>query len=391
MNNAILAFDRQSVRSVDADGIMHISKTPISKANVCWYGGDEIPGAEELGLDLNKKYRVYRHPDELAKGAATFNNKPVLNTHKRFTIANPPKELIVGMTGDDAVFEEPYLYNSMSVYDAKQQAGIESNQHREISSSYYWTPDLTPGISPDGEPYDIIMRDIIGNHVAIVPDGRAGSDVLVYDSQPLGQKIMSKFEKLWAMVKPKLAADADPEALKKELEAVDDEEQTEADRDDESEAERLKRREKREDKDRERDRERERDRKRADDAEEDDDKKDKKDKKSADDEEDDKKSVSAEDAEEMAKTACDALRAEFKQLREAERICAPHVGRLACDSAEELYRATLKHAGVEGYASLPVAALKPMVGMLGKKMANDSAQSVSVDKVQAVRDFFGSK
>ena len=370
MEAKTLAFDRQTVRSVDADGIMHISKTPISKANVCWYGGDEIPNAEELGLDLNKQYRVYRHPDELAKGAATFNNKPVLNTHKRFTIANPPKELIVGMTGDDAAFEAPYLYNSMSVYDAKQQAGIESNQHREISSSYYWTPDVTPGISPDGEPYDMIMRDIIGNHVAIVPDGRAGSDVLVYDSQPIRQKLMSKFDKFWAMVKPKLAADADPEALKKELEAVDDEEQTQADRDNESEAERLKEREKREEKDREKDK------KAADDSEDD---------------EDDKKKVSAEDAEEMVKTACDSVRAEFRELREAERICKPHVGNLACDSAEDLYRATLKHAGVAEYASLPVQALKPMVGMLGRKTASDSVSSVSVDKVQEVRNFFGGK
>ena len=141
---------------------------------------------------------------------------------------------------------------------------------------------------------------------------------------------------------------------------VDDEEQTEADRDNESEAERLKRREKREDKDREKD-------KRADDADEDEDDK-KSEKKS------EKKADDAEDADEKVKMACDALRAEFKELREAERICAPHVGSLACDSAEELYRATLKHAGVSGYDTVPAAALKPMVGMLkGQTLANDSA------------------
>ena len=340
---------------------MHVSKTPISKANVCKYRGDEIPGYETLGLDANKWYNVYRDPEELAKAASTFNNKPLLNTHLPFSIVSPPKDAIVGMTGDDAVFDFPYLYNSMTIYDGNQQAGIESGQHREISSSYYWTPVLKSGISPEGDEYDIVMTDLVCNHVAIVPDGRAGSDVLVYDSKPKGYKIMSKLKKrIWDAVKGKLASDANPDDLKEELEGmVDDEEQTEADRDNESEAERLKRREKREDKDREKD-------KRADDADEDED--DKKSEKKSD------KKAEDEDADEKVKMACDALRAEFKELREAERICAPHVGSLACDSAEELYRATLKHAGVSGYDTVPAAALKPMVGMLkGQSLANDAA------------------
>ena len=194
---------------------MHVSKTPISKANVCKYRGDEIPGYESLGLDANKWYNVYRDPEELAKAASTFNNKPLLNTHLPFSIVSPPKDAIVGMTGDDAVFEFPYLYNSMTIYDGNQQAGIESGQHREISSSYYWTPVLKSGISPEGEEYDIVMTDLVCNHVAIVPDGRAGSDVLVYDSKPKGYKIMSKLkQRIWDAVKGKLASDANPDDLK---------------------------------------------------------------------------------------------------------------------------------------------------------------------------------
>ena len=272
----------------------------------------------------------------------------------------------------------------MSIFDGKQQAGIESDKHREISSSYYWTPDLTPGVSPEGDEYDIVMRDLICNHVAIVPDGRAGNDVLVYDHKPTGYNIMSKLKnKLWAAVKGKLANDADPDEVKKDIDKMVDDEQTQADKDNESEAERLKEREKREEKDRE---------------------KDKKDKPAEDSDKEEKiKALEAElaklketadDAEEKAdekvKAAMDSLRVEHKALREAERICAPHVGTLACDSAEELFRATLEHAGVDDVANLPVSALKPMVQMLGKKTANDSAPTrvnhdVKADVLKMIR------
>lgn len=367
MTTATLAFDRQSVRTFDADGIMHVARTPISKANVCQYQGKEIPMSDELGLEQNKWYNVYRDPAELAKGAATFNNKPVLNAHKAFSTQSPAKELIVGMTGDDATFDFPYLYNSMSIFDGKQQAGIESDQHREISSSYYWTPDMAPGVSPEGEEYDIVMRDLICNHVAIVPDGRAGNDVLVYDHKPTGYNIMSTLKnKLWAAVKGKLANDADPDEVKKDIDKMVDDEEVETEEE----------KEKREEKDREKDKkakdnEKGSEYKRADDAS------DKAERIKELEAEIAKLKETADDAEEKAeekvKTAMDSLRAEHKALREAERICAPHVGVLACDSAEEYFRATLKNAGVDGHDTVPAEALKPMVQMLGKKTANDSA------------------
>lgn len=353
-----LAFDKASVRSVDSEGIMHVSKTPISKANVCQYQGKEIDDS----LEPEKWYNVYRDPEELAKAAHTFNNKPLLSTHEEFKTDAPPKDLIVGMTGDDAVFEYPYLYNSMTIIDAKQQAGIESDKHREISSSYRWTPVMKSGVSPEGEEYDIVMTNLSCNHVAIVPDGRAGSDVLVYDSKPTGYNVMSKLEKFWAKVLPRLASDANPDELKSELDnLVKDDDQTRAERDNESEAERLAR-EEREVKEREERERRDRDRDRADDADGDE----KAERIAALEAELAALRGTAQDADEMVKTACDSMRKEFKDLREAERICAPHVGNLACDSAPELYRATLNNAGIDA-SGVHASALKPMVEMLGKK------------------------
>lgn len=79
--NPTIAFDKSSVRSYDKDGRLHVAVTPISKANVCKYLGQEIPGWDSLGLDPNKIYNMYRDPAELEKGAASFNNLPLLQKH----------------------------------------------------------------------------------------------------------------------------------------------------------------------------------------------------------------------------------------------------------------------------------------------------------------------
>lgn len=183
-NPNLMAFDRQSARSIDADGRLHVSKTNISKANVCPYFGREIPNWQELGLDGDKVYRLYRDPEELAKGASTFNNLPILNKHIRVTVEEPKKENVVGSIGSDVSFDEQYLKASLCVWDAPAIAGVESEKQCELSAAYYYRADMTPGTAPDGEAFDGVMRDIKGNHLALVEDGRAGPDVYVADSDP---------------------------------------------------------------------------------------------------------------------------------------------------------------------------------------------------------------
>ena len=183
-NPNLMAFDRQSARSIDADGRLHVSKTNISKANVCPYFGREIPNWQELGLDGDKVYRLYRDPDELSKGASTFNNLPILNKHIRVTVEEPKQENVVGSIGSDVSFSAPFLQASLSFWVASAIAGIESEQQCELSPAYYYRADMTPGVSPDGEAFDGSMRDIVGNHLAVIETGRTGPDVYVADSDP---------------------------------------------------------------------------------------------------------------------------------------------------------------------------------------------------------------
>lgn len=338
-----LAFDRASMRSFDGNGRLQIAKTNISKANVCHYYGKEIPNWESLGLEPDKIYRLWRHPEELKKAAATFNNIPVLSTHIPDFPGDPPRQYRVGTTHSNCEFDGKYLTVGMSIWDDSAIAGIETGEQKELSASYQYVADMTPGTTPDGEVHDGIMREIVGNHEALVETGRAGPDVLVADSLPPELMLMSKRKAaiIRATLKPLLAADADLEAeVRKALLALD-----EAEKEDEKEKKP---------------------------AEDEDDDKDDEKKKTADDEDDedsdDKKKKPAEDEDDedekkddkVSKTAMDnAIRLaadsatkraaeNFRKVREAEQAVRPLIGDVvAMDSADDVYRTALEQAGVD--------------------------------------------
>lgn len=214
---AALAFDRKSARSYDGFGRLHVSASHISKAVVNPYRGDEIPNSEELGLQPDRIYMLYRDPDELAKAAPTFNNLPILSRHVPVNVFDHKPELVIGSTGTDAAFNSPYLDNSLVLWSRDAIEAVEKELMKELSSSYRYRADMTPG-SVDGVAFDGVMRDIVGNHVALVRDGRAGPDVVVGDSKPNREIQMAKSlltrraaavqGALLAFLTPRLAADA---------------------------------------------------------------------------------------------------------------------------------------------------------------------------------------
>lgn len=376
-----LAFDRASVRTFDGNGRLQVKVSNISKANVCPYFGREIPGADKLGLDPEKIYYLWRHPDELKKAVATFNNIPLLSIHTPDFPGDPPREYRVGVTHSNADFDGTYLTNGLSVWDNSAIAGIETEEQEELSSSYQYVADMTPGTTPNGEVYDGIMREIIGNHVALVETGRAGSDVLVADSLPPELKHMSKRKAaaIRATVKPLLASDADiDEVVRKALLALD-----EAEKEDEEEQKK----------------------KTADDEDDDEDEKEKKKKPASDSEEDDeegkkKKTADDEDDEDddkkddkVSKTAMDSairLAADsatkkaaqnFREIREAEQAVRPLIGDVvAMDSASDVYRTALEQSGVDikgvhpsAFPSLVKMAISQKESTRPAALAQDSA------------------
>ena len=197
-------------RHYEENGQLRINRTPISKATVNPYYGREIPKAEELGLEPERIYYLLRDPGELAKAAPSFKTKQLMFKHIAVNADDPKQESIAGTIGSDVEFIAPYLMADMCVWDVEAIAGIETDTVRELSCSYSYRADMTPGMY-EGQRYDGVMRDIQGNHVALVKSGRAGSDVMAADSK-LETKMETKFGKaLYAILcaaSPKLAADS---------------------------------------------------------------------------------------------------------------------------------------------------------------------------------------
>lgn len=228
-NNSIA---QDTARSYDKDGRLHVAVSNISKATVNPYYGSEIPNYRQLGLEPKKVYYLLRDPEELEKAAPTFNNLPLLNKHIPVSADEPQKEVIAGTTGSDTVFEDGYLKCSLAVWDAEAIAGIESGEQVELSSAYHYTADMTAG-EFEGRHYDGVMRDIVGNHVALVDVGRAGRDVVVSDADPFHERKTMKLKagakaRIQAAVQPLLAQDAElsPDELLQVIGSLNNEVQT---------------------------------------------------------------------------------------------------------------------------------------------------------------------
>lgn len=184
----VIALDR-SMRSQDPFGRMKVEWTNISKANVCPYLGREIPGYQALGLDANKIYKLWRHPDELAKAAHTFDMVPLMDEHIVVDADHPELHAVAGTIGSGVRFKYPYLQAPLAIWVGDSVDDVKTRRKRQLSCGYGYRPDMTPGVTPDGVAYDGVMRHIIGNHVTIVRDGRAGPDVLVADEDPFTEDL----------------------------------------------------------------------------------------------------------------------------------------------------------------------------------------------------------
>ena len=171
-----IIFDRApaSTRSYDQDGRLRAS-VRISKAAINPYQGREVPDFETLGLDPDRTYQLLRHPDELREAVASFRGIPLLSSHRALDAGDHERALVVGTVGTDVEFENPYLVATVVIWDQEAIDLVETGERSELSCGYRYTPDMTAGVF-QGQHYDGVMRDLVGNHVALVEAGRAGSD-----------------------------------------------------------------------------------------------------------------------------------------------------------------------------------------------------------------------
>lgn len=157
--------------------------------------------------------REYRPEDEVfhEDSLDSFAQKPVTDDHPpegRVTGENAGK-LARGTLGENVRRDGDHVAASIVILDAALVRKIERGKV-QVSCGYTCDLDETPGVTPAGERYDAIQRNIRGNHVAVVDVGRAGPTARIrMDAaemiDPDDKDIPMDFEKLYNEAKAQLA------------------------------------------------------------------------------------------------------------------------------------------------------------------------------------------
>lgn len=191
-----------------AEGYLICKNVPIART------GEMTYLARELGLfgeDSEKQIPVYRHEEDVfsPEAIASFEGKDVTDSH-------PPQNLDVNTVSsyskghvENVHRDGEYLVADLHIKDPALISDITENRKREVSCGYYCD------FVPDGDGFKQV--NIRGNHVAVVPQGRAGETVAIKDSAESAQKgayhKMSKRTNAILALFGLAAKDATPEAL----------------------------------------------------------------------------------------------------------------------------------------------------------------------------------
>ena len=193
------------------EGYILYTGVPIARTGAQEYGRDEV------GLDGDGVVNVYRDAADVFDPVtiASFEGKIVTDEHPPVMLDETNvMDYIKGTVHNvrrGSGYENGYLLADLMIYDPQLNEEIRQGK-REVSCGYYL--DYIEG--PDGRIY---QKNIRGNHVAIVPKGRAGSRVAIKDSQKpetrkyTGGKNMAEKKTIWDRLFGSVAKDADPEDI----------------------------------------------------------------------------------------------------------------------------------------------------------------------------------
>lgn len=136
--------------------------------------------------------REYRPPEEAFNDDSlkSIRGKPVtLGHHGMVTADNIGNAKAVGTVLSAARKDGNTIRADVVIYNL-------DTTDRELSCGYTTTLDETAGVTPDGEHYDAVQRNIRYNHLAIVTRGRAGVARLNLDGEQYIEESEDAMEKI---------------------------------------------------------------------------------------------------------------------------------------------------------------------------------------------------
>jgi len=171
------------MKIIDNNGYWTFTDTPISKTGIFPYLGMEISSK----LEPNKIYYVLRPEEELQKAQVlnSLHLLPFVDDHAMLGtnpgMVTPEEKGVHGVIGENIYLKDGVLYANVKVFSECLKEQI-LNGKKELSMGYSCDYDLTPG-TYNGQKYDAVQKNIYGNHLALVQEGRMGHDVRLFDDE----------------------------------------------------------------------------------------------------------------------------------------------------------------------------------------------------------------
>nr|DAO24624.1 MAG TPA: hypothetical protein [Caudoviricetes sp.] len=207
--------DRISPHMTDTpEGFLICHDVPIART------GPQDYLAREMMLDGDPEriVTVQRHPEDVFEAAtlASFEGKPVTDGHPPENVGPENYSAYTKGHVQNVRRSGDYIVADLYINDANLAEEVRNNVKREVSCGYLCS------YVPDGAGYR--QSNIRGNHVAVVPKGRAGAAVAIQDTAPEaekgGNKHMNEFWKSVLHAFGMAAKDASPEELDKMVETT---------------------------------------------------------------------------------------------------------------------------------------------------------------------------
>lgn len=164
----VTRYDSVSIPSarIDADGFLHDCPV-LTRSGVFTYRNPD-----------GSMRREYRPPDEVFRvdSLTSYKGKPITIRHPTEGEVTPDnaRRVTIGTIISEGRQDGDNVRGDIVIHDPKALGAL-----RALSVGYRLDYEPAPGTTPDGQAYDGIQRNIVVNHLSVVPAARAGREARI--------------------------------------------------------------------------------------------------------------------------------------------------------------------------------------------------------------------
>lgn len=190
--NESIKLDGSKMKRTPQGGIR--GPAAVTRVGVFRYKHNDGPMAGKVVREYRPAEEVF-HPDSLA----TLDQAPITDYHPTDNgglVAPENFTKLAKGTITDVKHDATHVLADAVIQDATVAKAVLRGERIELSAGYVSRMDWTPGTF-NGQPYDVVQRNIRYNHVALLPrgGGRQGPDVaLRFDAAILPEAMIIHFD-----------------------------------------------------------------------------------------------------------------------------------------------------------------------------------------------------